>query len=399
MRNIRYYVLLCILFGGLSVCVADEEIIAIKADRVDTVTSGVIENGIIVITDGKIKAIGNDVEIPETAEVINVSDKTIFPGLVNPSSRIGLSQPATGGPASNPHYRVVDELYPHQDQYKRILGAGFTTIGLLPGEKGFVRYYSGYGYMFGGRSPSTGIAGQGAIIRPIGQDPEEMIVAESGFVMIHFQANDKVKKVITSALDSVKSKKSSTDPKVQPLINALQGKVPTFVLCNSPGEVLHLLKLLEPYDKMRLVLAECNETYRVTKELVKGKIPVVLPAQIEFESNTRNRINVPRILAEAEIKIALRPEFDNVAGHEDFLRKVAELVKSGLNREIARKAITIHPAEMLGVDYRLGSLQVGKDANLLILSGNPLDVGTKIEKVMIEGKIVHEAPLGETIDE
>jgi hypothetical protein len=399
MRNICHYVLLYILFGTLSACAGAEEIIAIKADRVDTVTSGIIENGIIVIADGKIKAIGNDIEIPETADVIDVSDKTIFPGLVNPSSRIGLSRPATGGPASNPHYRVVDELYPHQDQYKRLLGAGFTTIGLLPGEKGFLWYYSGYGYFFGGRSPSTGITGQGAIVRPTGQKPEEMIVVESGFVMIHFQANDKVKNVIKSALDSAKGKASSTDPKVRPLVLALQGKLPTFVLCNSPGEILHLLKLLEPYNKMKLVLAEANETYRATKELAKGKIPVVLPAQIEFERNTRTRINVPRMLAEAEVKIALRPEFDNVAGHEDFLRKIAELVKSGLNREIAKKAITIHPAEMLGVDYRLGSLDVGKDANLLILSGDPLDVGTKIDKVMIEGKVVHEAPLGETIDD
>jgi len=290
-------------------------------------------------------------------------------------------------------------LYPHQDAYKRILGAGFTTIGLLPGEKGFVRYFSGFGYMFGGRSPSTGIAGQGAIVRPTGQNPEEMIVAESGFVMIHFQANDKVKNVIKSALDSAKNKADSTDPKVRPLVLALQGKVPTFVLCNSPGEILHLLKLLEPYNKMKLVLVEGNETYRVSKELVKRKIPVVLPVQIEFERNTRTRINVPRMLAEAEVKIALRPEFDNVAGHEDFLRKIAELVKSGLNREIAKKAITIHPAEMLAIDYRLGSLDIGKDANLLILSGDPLDVGTTIDKVMIEGKIVHEAPLGETIDE
>ena len=399
MRNICYYILFCLLLCGLSNGAGAEELIAIKADRVDTVTSGVIENGIIVIADGKIKAIGNDVEIPETAEVIDVPDKTIFPGLVNPSSRIGLSQPATGGPASNPHYRVVDELYPHQDAYKRILGAGFTTIGLLPGEKGFVRYFSGFGYMFGGRSPSTGIAGQGAIVRPTGQNPEEMIVAESGFVMIHFQANDKVKNVIKSALDSAKNKADSTDPKVRPLVLALQGKVPTFVLCNSPGEILHLLKLLEPYNKMKLVLVEGNETYRVSKELVKRKIPVVLPVQIEFERNTRTRINVPRMLAEAEVKIALRPEFDNVAGHEDFLRKIAELVKSGLNREIAKKAITIHPAEMLAIDYRLGSLDIGKDANLLILSGDPLDVGTTIDKVMIEGKIVHEAPLGETIDE
>ena len=392
MRNIRHYILLCILTGGLSVGAAAEEIIAIKADRVDTVTSGVIENGIIVIADGKIKAIGNDIEIPEAAEIIEVPDKTIFPGLVNPSSRIGLSQPATGGPASNPHYRIVDELYPHQDQYKRILGAGFTTIGLLPGERGFLRYYSGYGYIFSGSSPSTGITGQGAIVRPTGQKPEEMIVAESGFLMIHFQANDKVKNVIKSALDSAKSKTSSTDPKDQPLINALQGKVPTFVMCNSPGEMLHLIKLLKPYDKMKLVLIAGSETYRIANELVKKKIPVVLPAQIDFETSTLTRINVPRMLAEAEVKIALRPENDNVRGYEDFLRKVAELVKSGLDPQIAKKAITINPAEMMAIDYRLGNLDVGKDANLLILSGDLLDVGTKIDKVMIEGKIVYEAP-------
>jgi len=225
MRNICCYILLCILLCGLSIEAAAEDVIAIKADRIDTVTSGVIENGIIVIADGKIKAIGNDIEIPEAAEIIEVPDKTIFPGLVNPSSRIGLSQSATGGPGSNPHYRVVDELYPHQDQYKRVLGAGFTTIGLLPGGKGSAMYYPGYGYFFSGGSPSTGITGQGAIVRPTGRSPEEMIVVESGFVMIHFQANDKVKSVIKSALDSAKSKKSSTDPKVQPLINALQGYV------------------------------------------------------------------------------------------------------------------------------------------------------------------------------
>ncbi len=398
MRNICRYILFCILAGGISIQATAEEIIAIKADRVDTVTSGVIENGIVVIVDGRIKAIGNDVEIPETAELLDMSDKTVFPGLVNPSSRIGLSRPATGGPASNPHYRVIDELYPHQDQYKHVLGAGFTTIGLLPGESGIVRYYSGYGYIFGGR-PSPGITGQGAIIRPTGQNPQEMIIAESGFVTIYFQANDKVNSVIKSALDSAKSKTDSTDPKVQPLVDALQGKVPTFVMCNLPGEMLHLFKLLEPYDKMKLVLLAGTETHLIAKELAKRKIPVILPAEIDFERNTLNRINVPRMLAEAEVKIALKPESDNVGGHEDFLRKIAELVKSGLNREIAKKAITINPAEMLGIDYRLGSLDVGKDANLLVLSGDPLDVGTTIDKVMIEGKVVHKAPLGETIDE
>ena len=213
MRKIYNCVLLCILAEVFPSGASAGEIIAIKADRIDTVTSGVIQNGIIIIDDGRIKAIGNDIQIPETAKVIEATDKTIFPGLLNPATRVGLTRPSTDGPASNPQYRVIDELYPNQDQYKRVLKAGFTTIGLLPSDS----------------SRSQGVTGQGAVIRPIGQNPEEMIITESGFVMIYFQASDKVEKIIKSALDSAKSKTDSTDPKVKPLIEALQGRVPILV--------------------------------------------------------------------------------------------------------------------------------------------------------------------------
>ena len=374
MANIHKYILLSILLCGLWIPAAAEDITVIKADRVDTITSGLIENGIIVIKDGRITAIGSSIEIPETADIIDVSDKTIFPGLVNPFSRIGLSSPPSGGSSSKAHLRVVDEIYPHQDVYKRVLRAGFTTFGLVPGSAG------------------AGIAGQGAIIRPVGNKPREMIVIESGLLMINFQANDRTKNVIKSALDSAKSKTTSTDPKVQPLVNALQGKIPTFITCGGPGDILHLLKLLEPYKQMKVVLSAGSEQYRVADKLAKKKIPVILSPQINFEPFTRNRINVPKMLTDAGIKIALGPKSDSIEAHEDFLREVTELVKAGLDKEIVKKAITINPAQMLAVDYRLGSLAVGKDANLLVLSGDILDVGTKIHMVMIEGKVVHKAP-------
>ena len=374
MANIHKYILLSILLCGLWIPAAAEDITVIKADRVDTITSGLIENGIIVIKDGRITAIGSDIEIPETADIIDVSDKTIFPGLVNPFSRIGLSSPPSGGSSSKAHLRVVDEIYPHQDVYKRVLRAGFTTFGLVPGSAG------------------AGIAGQGAIIRPVGNKPREMIVIESGLLMINFQANDRTKNVIKSALDSAKSKTTSTDPKVQPLVNALQGKIPTFITCGGPGDILHLLKLLESYKQMKVVLSAGSEQYRVADKLAKKKIPVILSPQINFEPFTRNRINVPKMLTDAGIKIALGPKSDSIEAHEDFLREVTELVKAGLDKEIVKKAITINPAQMLAVDYRLGSLAVGKDANLLVLSGDILDVGTKIHMVMIEGKVLHTAP-------
>jgi hypothetical protein len=373
MANIYRYILLGILLCGFSIPTAAGEVTVVKADRVDTVTSGLIENGIIVIKDGRITAIGSDVEIPETADIIDVSDRTIFPGLVNPSSRIGLSSPP-GGPFSRPHFRVVDELYPHQDVYKRVLRAGFTTFGLVPGSAG------------------AGIEGQGAIIRPIGDKPCEMIVIESGLLMINFQANDRTKKGIKSALDSAKSKTTSTDPKIKPLVDALEGKIPTFITCGGPGDILHLLKVLEPYKQMKVILSADSGQYRVANKLAKKKIPVILPARIDFEPFTRNRINVPKMLVDAGVKIALGPKSDSIQAHEEFLSDVAELVKAGLDKKVAKKAISINPAKMLGVDYRLGSLAVGKDANLLVLSGDILDVGTKIQLVMIEGKVVYNAP-------
>jgi imidazolonepropionase-like amidohydrolase len=368
----RVYILLCLSSVWLPSKSYGEEITAIKADRIDTVTSGLIENGVIVIRGGKISAIGADVKIPSTANIIDARDKTVFPGLVNPCSVVGLSGSPGGEPVSHPHYRVADELYPFQDVYRRILQAGFTTLGLTPG--------------------GNGIAGQGAIIRPIGQTPEQMLITESGFLMIRFEANENAKKIITEAFESAKKQTDSADPKVKPLVRALQGEIPTLVRCGGPGATMHLLPLLKPYEKMKWVLVADPENYRIAEKLAKAKIPVIFPAQIDFEQFTRNRINVPKILAEAGVKIACVPRIDNAEGHEDFLRQMAELTKGGLDKETAKKSMTIYPAQMLALDYRLGSLEVGKDANLLILSADPLEVGAKIDQVMLEGKIVYRAP-------
>jgi len=370
--RIQRHVLLCLLFGWNCLSVAAEEVIAIKADRIDPVTSTVVENGIIVIRGGKISAIGAGIEIPSTANIIDARDKTVFPGLVNPFSSIGLSAPPRGKATSTVHYRVMDELYPFQDAYKRILQAGFTTLGLVPGGRG--------------------IAGQGAIMRPVGRTAEEMLVTESGVLMIYFEADEKAKKVVKDAFESATKQTDSTDPKIKPLVKALQGRIPVFVQCSGPGETLHLLPLLKPYEKMKWVLVAGPENYRLAETLAKEKVPVILPARIDFEEFTRNRINVPQILADAGVKIACTPADDSIEGYEDFLQAMALLVKYGLDKDTAKKAMTLYPAQMLGVDYRLGSLEVGKDANLLILSADPLDTGVRIRQVVLEGKSVYQAP-------
>ncbi len=384
MRRVLSYILLLVL-TVVGPVVADE-VLAIKADRVDTVGSGIIQNGIIVVRNGRITAVGADVEIPHDAHVIDAHDKTIFPGLINPFSQIGLSSGGGGSyiviggnmffigssgssSASNPHYRVVDELYANQDVYARALKAGFTTLALSPGV--------------------GTIAGQGAVIRPFGDRSEDMILSESGLVMSYFSAGQGQAR-LKSALESGKRSPTSMDPKVEPLARVVKGEIPLFIKCDSPASTLHLLKVLKGFDKVKPVLICGPENIHVAEQLAKKKIPVIVPAEINVEANTANKINVMYTLAKAGIKIACHPVTDTVTGHEDFLRQMTELVKSGLDEDIAKRAMTLHPAQMLGLEYRIGSIEVGKDANLLILSGDPFVTGSRIERIIIEGKTVHE---------
>lgn len=375
------------LFLAAMVCSTfADEVLVIKADSVDTVSGEIIQNGIIVIRNGRITAVSAEAKIPDGAEIIDAHNKTVFPGLINPFSHIGLSSPrgaprraasfrrSPDGGGSNPHYRVVDELYPHQDAYKRILQAGFTTLALVPS-----------------RGTDT-IAGQGVIIRPHGESPDEMVISESGLLMVYFQASTKAKDALKSALESGKKKPEAADPKIAPLVKAVNGELPTFIHSNSPGDTVHLLKLLESHDKMKTSLICGPENIHLAEQLAKKNFFVIVPARIDYEPFTTNRINVARTLAETGVKIACHPVADTVQGHEDFLRQMAQLVKAGLDKNIAKKAITLHPAQMLGLDYRLGSLEIGKDANLLILSGDPLDTDTIIHRIIIEGKTVHQNP-------
>jgi imidazolonepropionase-like amidohydrolase len=353
-----------------------DQVFAIKADRIDTVANGIVENGIILIRGTKIVEIGTDVKIPRIAQIIDASDKTVFPGLVSPVCTIGLSNPPGGGPASHPHYRVADEFYPYQHEYTRALQVGFTTLGLTP--------------------RGQGISGRGAVIKPVGESREEMLLVETGILGIDFRAGDKMKDTLKKALESAKDKKDSDEPQIVSLIEAIQGEVPTLISCDRPADTVHLLQLIGGYDKMKPVLVLGAENYRIADRLAKRKHPVIVASTIDFEEFTRNRLNVPDMLSEAGVKIACMPTSSGIEGHEDFRRQMAELVKYGLDAETARKAVTIHPAEALGIDYRVGSLEKGKDANLLILDGDILDMRTVIRNVMVEGKIVYKNPWEKT---
>jgi hypothetical protein len=419
-----------------------EEIVAIRAKHIETAGKGVIENGVIVIRNGKITAVGTDAKIPVGARVIQAD--TVMPGIVGGYSRIGLSAgggaPVAGGggfggggrfggggasgggrAVANAHYRVIDELYPYDENYERLLRLGVTTLGLVPA--------------------GQGISGQGALVRPAAETAEKMALSPNGPLAIDFSPETQTQDLIRTTLESGRGggqtptgrpggvrppaifpddfsaeESGDTDdfqrgqrrgftgppaggftlpgassmlPRRQAAARAVGGEVPTVISCDDAAGTVYALQLFQPFDRLKPVFVLPADSYRIADLLAQKKASVVIPADITFEPNTRNRINVPALLAKAGVKIACRPPSDNVEGYDGLRFKMSELIRGGLDRDTALKAITLHPAEMLGISDRVGTIETGRDANLILLDGDPFSALSRVRRVLLEGKEVY----------
>jgi len=426
-----------------------EQVVAIRAKHIETVSKGVIENGIVLIRNGKIAAIGKDVKIPVGATIFMTD--TVMPGLVGVDSRIGLSGglaadtlpvgPVRGGGGAgaglggaaargvaNPHFRVVDELYPYDTNYARLARSGVTTLALSPSGATF--------------------SGQGAVVRTAGDTPEAMTLVPSALLSVSFAANTQTMDLIRSTFEGVRPQPDpgiddGSDPfappfavqnrpnaapsdragatadntqgrgqrrsgggsagpggrpatgnaaeRSAPVLKAFNGAIPTFISCPDDASVSYALPLFQAFATLKPVyILSAPDSYRIAYALGAKKASVIVSAALVLEPLTTNRINLPAILTKAGAKIACRPPTDDVEGYRELRFKMGELVKNGLDRDIALRAITLSPAEMLGVSDRVGSLDVGRDGNLLLLDGDPLEARTRIRKVLLEGKVVYD---------
>ncbi|HEX7901328.1 MAG TPA: amidohydrolase family protein [Planctomycetota bacterium] len=339
-----------------------------------------IAEGAILIQDGKIAEIGKDVKVPEGAKVVDARGWTAMPGMVHAASRLGLARGGdAGGVGSTPHHRAADEINPSLDVYDRFARAGFTAAAVHPG--------------------GVTVSGVGALLKPVGGDRAAMLVDADAFLRVRMRTGTPAKDALRQALDGARKaieaqKKDAAkkpDEKTAPVARFLNGELPGLVEVSSPAEILHFWQVLDGFAefKPRVVLLASSDAWKAAEELGRRKAAVILRPELVFAPFTRDRVNPAAELARAGVTIAFAPPDDRDESLEGHLFRVMELVKHGLPRETALRALATAPAELLGADKRLGSLEKGKDADLLLFDGDPLSAKARLRRVFLGGREIY----------
>ncbi|MGB2865129.1 MAG: amidohydrolase family protein [Sedimentisphaerales bacterium] len=376
---------------------AAEEVTAIRGGDLYTITGGIIKNGTILIRDGKISDIGQNIEIPEKAKVIEARGKVVMPGLVAVNAEVGI----IGYPDIT---KIADSLDPFDFSVSLALASGITTAMVSAGRP----------------SGSSPIGGATAVIKTSYGDLDQMLIKESVVQPVMISNRDWLRKTTfkqnlrkaqsylrkLAEYQNTKDKKKAEEPKkpggLDEYIRLLRREVPAALTASTIGDILAALELVDEFG-IRLILADAVEAWIVAEEIAKRDVRVVITPREKRRPNedisgpSGSNLENAAILKKAGVKFAIIPpstsfETWGVVGRDMMAlpMEAAFAVSGGLDEQTALEAITITAAEIIGVADRVGSLQVGKDADIIILDGHPFHHKTFVESTLINGKVLYE---------
>jgi imidazolonepropionase-like amidohydrolase len=406
---------------------------AITNARIVTVSGAVIERGTIVIRDGLINAVGVGINAPVDARVIDGAGLTVYPGLIDANTNLGIPAPAPspargggGGAAAaqaqgisspnsanpvglQPEILAVDFIRPGGEQIDAARNAGITAALTAPREGIFI--------------------GQSALINLAGDSPQQMIVRSPvalhvGFTPLRTGGYPASLMGVFAVLrqmmlDAGRLREANRiyeqnprglrrpvqDKSLIALFPVLAREMPVVMYANSEREIRRALDLAQEFN-LRVIIAGGMESWKVADRLRERDVPVLL--SLNFPKRTtaavpeadpdplrllRERVEAPKTagrLAAARVRFAFQS--GSMTSMADYLSNAAKTIENGLAREEALRALTLRPAEILGVADRLGTIEVGKIANLTVTRGDIFDKSARIAHVFIDGRPVDLKP-------
>lgn len=364
-----------------------------------------ITDGVLIVQNGKILAVGarNAVQIPSGAATIDVSGKIIMPGLVDTHSHIGSGSGADGSSPIQPDVRIMDAVNVLDSSIQRAQTGGITTVNVMPGSGHLNSGQTSYLKLRDGRTiddlmifdkegkPMGGIkfANGTNSLRPGSPGPFPGTRAKSAALVREqfVKAQDYREKIRRAGND--KTKLPARDLAMEALVEVLDGKRVVHFHTHRHDDILTILRLKDEF-KFRTVLHHVSEGWKVAEEIAKAGVPCSIIV-LDSPGGKLEAVDVSVITGAALDKAGVLMAYhtdDYITDSRFFLRSAAMGVRGGLSREKALYSLTLAGAKMLDIDNRVGSLERGKDADFIVLSGDPLSVYTKVLQTYIDGKKV-----------
>lgn len=401
-RQLRV-VMAALALSVLPPAAAHAQTVAIVGARVFPVTGAPIENATVLIRDGKIAAVGANVAVPADARRIDASGKWVTPGLFDAATLLTLQEIAAVGPTrdytSNGHEHVAAAFRPWlginpQSQYVvPSRNEGVTTVAIVP--------------------QGNLIAGQAAVLDLVDGTSADMLrrapvamVAQIGSAQAAGTASrgeliERLREVLADARAYARRRQDYERAQtrdfaarrldLEALVPVMEGRLPMMIAADKASDILAALDLAREY-RLGLIIEGGAEAWQVADRLAAQKVPVIAGAMNNIPygfADLGSRQENAGLLARAGVQVAM---FGNAGGGDEEAFNVRNIryeagnaVAYGMTWNDALRAVTLTPAEIFGVADRTGSLQVGRDANVVVWSGDPFEFSTRAEHVFVRG--------------
>ncbi|MBI3856369.1 MAG: amidohydrolase family protein [Planctomycetes bacterium] len=351
-----------LLLALLILLQAKAEVIVLKGGRIVPVTGPEIENGMILLSGGKIRRIGAAIDVPAGATVVELPKGSwILPGFVDAHSHLGSAFDVEESTESlTPEARAVEAFTSRHPDVRAALGSGVTTVALAPGSGNLVGGRVGIVKLNGGRYDR-------ALLR----------IAAGTKISLGAEAlrPDREPTSRTGAISMLREQLRDPQGDLR--------KSPVFVHASTAGEIESALELQAAFQ-LKMTLVHARQAGDVIERLAAAKVRVGFgPLTV---NDRRETLETPGRLAKAGVAVAFVSDAPSTP--EEHLRVTAAFaVKYGMNRDAALRALTTVPAEILGLSQDFGSLEEGKAADLAVWSGDPLSLTSGVELVIVDGKV------------
>ncbi|MCB9870040.1 MAG: amidohydrolase family protein [Planctomycetes bacterium] len=392
----------------LAPATAQDKVTVLKGAKIYPVASNPIDGGIVVLQGGKIAAVGGaTLAIPDGADVIDCAGKVITPGLIDAGTSLSVSAKNANEQSEEvtPHMRILDAIEPGHTAFTRVRANGVTTVQINPGNRNV-------------------IGGLGAIVKTWGNTTAEMLVKDASNLRVTLGAEPgdgnrdirsgmprtiyyrrpmtrmgtvwMVRKAFYDAI-SYREQKTVPDPKQQPpvdpglevLLQVLEGKLTVHTTARAEQDIRTALRIAKEFG-YKTVIQGGTETWRVIDDVAEAQAKVVFsPPSLSGANNpdgAQGRLHTLNMMAERGVPFAIQTE--SSLGERSLAHEAMVAMRNGLSFDKALAAVTLVPAQVLGIDDRMGTLQPGKDGDVVVWSGSPFDPTSRAERVFINGRAV-----------